>query len=1635
MWGGDLIQTGGQAGTAASYPAGGLPPTGQWIRLRFPIDQLSLSGKAINGVLYGAYGGQVWWGPTTTSSRLTDTSPEILQVQGPQALPQTLPGAEFAYSLAQPSRVSLKIVDANGSTVRTLLQDQNQLAGYQVAVWNAKDDSGKTVTDARYQYQFTVNNQSAGQGDVGISPLVASLLAPSSFAIVRGNNVPIIGEAYGATFKKYVLEYGAGLAPSSWQTILESDSPKVLPSQSYQLSNINAGNLANWDTGLNEFKPYNKEGLSGVYTLRLRVTGSDNREVSDSEPIIVGRLAHSAEGGTITSSDGKARLIIPPLATQESFALMAIVPESQVDPGNAYQATLPSDKQLSGDVYEIFPPDETFRQPAVLELPYNPGSAADKLGVLIGDGTSNGWRYIGGTVDATQPVIRVNVTGFGGKRALVAAFTSDNFGSPQLYRTPSMPLTFDTSNAAPIISSSTAPVAFYDDFESTPDQFAALDQFGTQLTRVSASDAGEAAAGNVVKVARLADGARLVQVRSTPYDAAKYPLIVFDYRAPQDYAPNLLIKSNGYWWQFKIGTEGFASSKYYQTLNMPLLQPDDQWHHFQIDVLGYLRSAEPDQTSFQIDEVVLGQMTSQKYMQVAPIDNGAVGSAYYLDNFAAISPVNQTQLPMSWASPAGVNYGAYSFAFDQKNDTQPAPTPSTSTAISTASVPSAASDGLWYFHVRGRLANGQWTTSANYPIVIDRQPPTIGEVTPQANGAGGPNFVQATINDATGLDLTKLQIQINNKSIGLGRGVIFDPEFNALQIQPYALKTPLPAIPNGQKVTVALNVQDYAGNAVATPYSWAFTADVPKVSGQQVRALTKSGGESPVLSPDGNTLAFITSRSGTPQIWLISATDYGETSNSAHALISGNAVTFDPAWSPDGNSIAFVSNANGSNQIWVSDANGGGAKAITSLAGSIGSPTWSPDGHVIAFVQDGNIGQVNAEGSGLQAVTTYPDRPIQKVKWQPNGNVLAVDFKLYQETIELYDLSTHQLTPLTNGGVEHDPAWLNGSTILYAAPQDLNQPDAIWKINTDGSDARIIDGSGLPGVADTQPSAALGGSSIAMVSTRNGTRDIYLQATLQIARFDVSPSNGIVPGDSMQINYSLPVDADVTLQVLGADGKPLKTLINNVHEPKGVQTTPWDGMGSDGKPVPFGDYQLKLSASIAGESIERYATARVLDASNIGKLQIQITQWADQPATHLDLRVDVYPSGPHLSPAAPLTYGDSQTYKLLAGQYDVVVVYQGQRTEFDRLQVQAQQTITQALDLKLGGLQVTVESAPGQTSGSDTFVTIVRHGDPASASVDFSFGGVNNFVLPPGRYDIYTEYQGVRKMISNVEVQTTQITQQSVNLGSGSLHYDVFAYAGQVAYPDNLTVYAYRPDDHQTVIGQALFRSPFDLLLPAGTYDILFDYGLGHSAGAGGDLKDWETGVVVQSGQAISLTHNFHLGEAQIDVVEAAGKPADTNLTTFYIYRPGDRSSSVAQGLFANTDKFQLPPGQYEVVAQYYTTDLDKINPPTILQVTEGQSSSVSINLHAGRVEVQVNDAPGQITDKNRVTAYAYPVGKRDSSFASVVYVNPLSLIVPAGVPFDVDIALDNGQHLTLSNQVVQEGQALTLNVNVSDFK
>jgi dipeptidyl aminopeptidase/acylaminoacyl peptidase len=106
------------------------------------------------------------------------------------------------------------------------------------------------------------------------------------------------------------------------------------------------------------------------------------------------------------------------------------------------------------------------------------------------------------------------------------------------------------------------------------------------------------------------------------------------------------------------------------------------------------------------------------------------------------------------------------------------------------------------------------------------------------------------------------------------------------------------------------------------------------------------------VSPDGKRVVFSVTEART-------ASDKSEYLTQIHVADAdgGNQyqVTFDehssdsPRWSPDGEGIAFLSSRSGSSNVWVMRARGGEARMITDAKTSVSSFKWSPDGKLIAF--------------------------------------------------------------------------------------------------------------------------------------------------------------------------------------------------------------------------------------------------------------------------------------------------------------------------------------------------------------------------------------------------------------------------------------------------------------------------------------------------------------------------------------------------------------------------------------------------------------------------------------------------------------------------------------------------------------
>ena len=121
-----------------------------------------------------------------------------------------------------------------------------------------------------------------------------------------------------------------------------------------------------------------------------------------------------------------------------------------------------------------------------------------------------------------------------------------------------------------------------------------------------------------------------------------------------------------------------------------------------------------------------------------------------------------------------------------------------------------------------------------------------------------------------------------------------------------------------------------------------------------VRLTTDQTAWSPAFSPDGATIALQVGG----DIELIPARG-----GALKRLTSPAANGMSPAWAPDGQRLAFVTTRNGKPELYTMTPDGSNQQPLVSMAsGAAIDPRWSPDGSRIAFVYvaDGTPGAGDA---------------------------------------------------------------------------------------------------------------------------------------------------------------------------------------------------------------------------------------------------------------------------------------------------------------------------------------------------------------------------------------------------------------------------------------------------------------------------------------------------------------------------------------------------------------------------------------------------------------------------------------------------------------------------------------------------
>jgi TolB protein len=161
--------------------------------------------------------------------------------------------------------------------------------------------------------------------------------------------------------------------------------------------------------------------------------------------------------------------------------------------------------------------------------------------------------------------------------------------------------------------------------------------------------------------------------------------------------------------------------------------------------------------------------------------------------------------------------------------------------------------------------------------------------------------------------------------------------------------------------------------------------------GQNQHAITHLGtiSLSPRISPDNSRIAFASLGKLGWSIRVYSL-ELGRLVSFPAGTVGGSNTS--PAWSSDGAKIAFSSSRSGDPEIWISDAAGGGAHKITSFRGPDVAPTWNPRTNAQLAWVSGRTGlpqiyTMDQDGASVERLTDggYAVSP----SWAPNGQFLT----------------------------------------------------------------------------------------------------------------------------------------------------------------------------------------------------------------------------------------------------------------------------------------------------------------------------------------------------------------------------------------------------------------------------------------------------------------------------------------------------------------------------------------------------------------------------------------------------------------------------------------------------------------------
>lgn len=313
-------------------------------------------------------------------------------------------------------------------------------------------------------------------------------------------------------------------------------------------------------------------------------------------------------------------------------------------------------------------------------------------------------------------------------------------------------------------------------------------------------------------------------VRATPFDAARYRLISFDYKIPPRLRVDFLLRHNDEYCRIRFTDRDDVPSLIGV---VPNVIADNEWHHTEFDLYAMLRKRFPRDPDLTVGMLLLMGGPWPDAPKLFP--GNYAGTEYFIDNFQFV-PMLGADTRVEWraADLSGVA-GAEVVTVDDPAKLPPPDAVGVGRKIEGTSLSlEDIKQGLVYLWARLYDRRGNRSRPLVMRVLVDAGRPVVGEPSPAPGSRAAPAVITLGLRDdeGAGLDLAALRLRVADVEYAVDGKVLTYNEGAGKLVWDGRRAQPPVTFADGQVVAVALlEARDQAGNRPVELPTWQFTVD------------------------------------------------------------------------------------------------------------------------------------------------------------------------------------------------------------------------------------------------------------------------------------------------------------------------------------------------------------------------------------------------------------------------------------------------------------------------------------------------------------------------------------------------------------------------------------------------------------------------------------------------------------------------------------------------------------------------------------------------------------------------------------------------------------------------------------------